>query len=108
MVATVGGKSSFRAALQSWMEDDRFWRLRFRESGTEWGPINTVAVLASEQLQIHAETFKKPLAAGMVSSGEVISAAGRLRWDMIAKVVDLKLQEVSEFYRLLARPAGEA
>ena len=67
-----------------------------------------VRVLASEQLQGHAETFKMPLPSGVVVSQEVVSAAERVRWDMMVKVVELKLQQAGEFYRLLAQPAAEA
>jgi hypothetical protein len=80
----------------------------FYNALTQWGAINTSAVLLSEQLQTHAEILKMPLPTNLVLPADVVSAAGRLRWDMMVKVVDLKLQEVSQFHRLLGQSVRES
>jgi hypothetical protein len=80
----------------------------FYKTLAQWGPINTVKVLASEQLQGHAEIFKRPLPSGSVVSEEVVFAAERVRWDMMAKLVELKLQAAGEFHRLSDEALGEA
>jgi hypothetical protein len=80
----------------------------FYDSLTQWGPINTVWILGSEQMQLHSERFKNPLPEKVLLPAQVTAAAGRVRWDMIVKVVDLKLQEISEHYRFHDRSAGAA
>jgi hypothetical protein len=80
----------------------------FYNSLTEWGPILTVEILGSEQMQSHSERFKHPLPASVVLPAKVTAAAGRLRWDMMVKVLNLKLQEISEHYRFRDRSAGAA
>jgi len=59
-------------------------------------------------MQLHSERFKNPLPEKVLLPAQVTAAAGRVRWDMIVKVVDLKLQEVAEHYHFLDRPLGEA
>lgn len=80
----------------------------FYKSLTEWGPINTSGVLLSESMQYHAEKFNMLLPSSLVLPEDVMLASGRMRWEMMVKVVDWKLQEVTEVDRLLAQANGEA
>jgi hypothetical protein len=58
-------------------------------------------------LVMHSEKFNLPLppVAGYVNTAPIDE---RARWNMMVKVVDLKLQEVNEFYRFLGQSVGEA
>ena len=77
----------------------------YYDSLAEWGPIHTIAVLVTEHLQKHEETFKMGLPPGTKDIPEDLRfLTARARWEMMVKVIDLKLQQISEFHRLLAQP----
>ena len=79
----------------------------FYRSLAECGPTNKDAILMAEMLVQHAADFRQPLPESGVSVN-IRPIDERARWDMMVKVVDLKMQEVSEFYRLLGQSVGES
>jgi hypothetical protein len=77
-----------------------FGNSEFYDMLESFSPGSIDAILAAEHLEAHAKTFKMPLPEIPSSATEGIPAIGRLRWDMMVKLVDLKLQQLNDF-RLL-------
>jgi hypothetical protein len=63
----------------------------------------------SEMLAQHAEKFKMPLPSNLAPTDALKSPIvdERARWDMMLKVVDLKLQQFGEFIHLLDQPSAD-
>lgn len=76
----------------------------FYDSLAQWKPANIDAILASEAMAYHAEAFKMPLPETVLSKEirEKVVIDPRAKWDMLVKLIDVKLQDLAEMYRLIA------
>jgi hypothetical protein len=101
-----------RADIQAngWIHADR-WKEplttmfsgdEFYNSLSDWSPGNIVAIQAAEYLVKHAELYNMPLPESL-TGGDTDRAVidPRARWEMMVKIVDLKLQQLNDFRRLL-------
>jgi len=96
---------------EQWKEplSETFGNSEFYDSLTEWDPGSIDAILAAEHLVAHSKTYNLPLPE-LQEAGNSNSAIGdpRSRWQMMVKLVDVKLQQLNDFRRLLdERSAGE-
>jgi hypothetical protein len=75
----------------------------FYETLAQWKPESVDAVLLSEQLTQHAERFKLPLPKDVGSSDQTkLVIDQRAKWEMMIKLIDIKLQDMGEMHRLIA------
>jgi hypothetical protein len=90
----------------SHLEDHRDWIVNtlgneFYDSLSQWRLENISAIQASEFLAKHSERYKMPLPESVVPTEPKVVVDPRARWDMMVKLVDVKLQDLAEIYRLL-------
>jgi hypothetical protein len=76
----------------------------FYDSLTEWDPGSIDAILMAEHLVAHSKTYNLPLPElEEVRKSEPAVGDPRSRWQMMVKLIDLKLQQLNDFRRLLDR-----
>ena len=103
--------SALRADIQAngwihaeqWKESlDKTFGSEFYELLANWSPGSIDAIHLAEHLVAHAKTFNMPLPE-LPQAGKGNPAIGdpRSRWEMMVKLVDLKLQQLNDFRLLL-------
>jgi len=70
----------------------------FYDSLAQWGPVNTTAILLTEHLTRHSETFRTSLPEISKEVREQVVVDPHAKWDMMVKLIDVKLQDMGEMH----------
>jgi hypothetical protein len=87
---------------EQWKESlDKTFGSELYDLLTNWSPASIDDILMAEHLVAHAKTFGKPLPELDPGKGDPAIGDPRSRWEMMVKLVDLKLQQLNDFRLLL-------
>ncbi len=96
------------------LEEHREWIVKtlgsdFYDSLANWRPESKDVILLAEQLTRHADRYKMPLPETLApkDASEKLVVDQRAKWDMMIKLIDVKLQDLTEIYRLLGRGTSD-
>jgi hypothetical protein len=76
----------------------------FYDSLAQWSRANIEAILMTEQIVNHSNKFDLALPEKLVPPENRRPVDEHARWDMMVKLVELKMHDIGEFRRLLDQP----